>query len=160
MKFADAAFFTGRQLLAAACSAVFVAIVPMIVYGIMVIIGVAFFGDMGGPLNFIIVPVLSVLLGAATTIVVYAPLCFGFELWRRRSRLPVWLPPLLFFAGSMLFFSAVFLRVPPPPIVHMGVAFAFAGFFTLGFCIYWFVSSFSGMVVSWFRNRPGRVCSG
>lgn len=156
MKLADAAFFTGRHFLAAACSAVFVTAVPIVVYGVLVIVGVAFYGDMGGPLNFIIVPVLSVFLGVATTLLVYVPLCLGFEFWRRRSRLPIWLPPLLFFAGSLLFFSALFLRVPPPPFIHVGVAIAFAGFFTVGFCIYWFISSFSDIIVSLFRRKPNK----
>jgi hypothetical protein len=154
MKFTEAAFFTGRHLFAAACSAVFVAAGPVIAYGVLVVVGVAFYGDMGGPLNFIIVPVLSVFLGVATTLLVYVPLCLGFEFWRRRSRMPVWLPPLPFFAGCLLFFSALFLRVPPPPFVHMGVAFALAAFFTVGFSIYWLVSSFSDMIVSWFRKSP------
>lgn len=156
MKFAATAVFTGRHLLAAACSTVFVAAVPVIAYGVLVIVGIAFYGDMGGPLNFVIVPMLSVFLGLATTLLVYAPLCLGCEFWRRHSRVPVWLPPLPFFAGSLLFFSALFLQVPPPPLVHIAVATALSAFFTVGFCIYWLVLSFSYMIESWFRKSPAR----
>lgn len=154
MKFAAAVLFTGRHLLAAACSTVFVAAVPVIAYGVLVVVGIALYGDMGGPLNFIVVPILSVFLGVATTVLVYVPLCLGCEFWRRRSRVPVWLPPLLFFAGSLLVFSALFLGVPPPPWVHLGVATALGAFFTVGFGIYWLVLSFSDRIAPWFRKSP------
>lgn len=156
MKLADAAFFTGRHLVAAAASAVFVSAGPIVLYAILVVVGAVFYGDIGGPLNFIIVPVFSVLLGVGTTCLVYAPLCFGFEYWRKRSRLPVWLPPLLFFAASLLFFSMLFLWAPPPPLIHTGVAAAFAAFFTLGFCIYWLLATFSDAIISFVRKQLHR----
>ena len=50
--------------------------------------------------------------------------------------------------------AAFYLGAPTPPLIHAGVAIAFAGFFTIGFCVYWFVSSFSDMIISYFRRKP------
>jgi hypothetical protein len=157
MKLTDAAIFGGRHVLAAICSTVFVTAVPIIAYGILVIIGVTLYGDMGGPLNFIIVPILSFLLGAAITSLVYAPLSLIFEFAQKRSHIPTWVPPLLFFTASFLILLALFLREPPPPLVLIAVTLGFALFFTIGFCIYWLTTTFSDMSISFIRKMANKA---
>jgi hypothetical protein len=65
MKTLNAALFGGRYILAGICSTAFIMGVLILAYGILVMMGIVFYGDMGGPLNFILIPVLSLALGLA-----------------------------------------------------------------------------------------------
>lgn len=76
------------HILAIICSAGFRAFLPLALYCVWVIPAAVSAADLGGPLNFIIIPVLGGLVGVALSIVVYFPLSllvvrFNFSRWFR-----------------------------------------------------------------------------
>jgi len=58
-----------RHFLAAACSTGFLTIVPIALYGVLIV----WSGDLGGPLNLVIVPVVSAIVGFVISLVVFVP---------------------------------------------------------------------------------------
>lgn len=151
MNLSDIAFRVGRHFLAAICSTISIAAILIISYGLLVIVGVIFYGDMGGPLNFILVPLLSFVLGFLMTFVVYLPMSLCFEFWRKHSRLSIWLPPLIAFAVLFLGLLAWFLY-----FLHSWVPFiaaaALSAFVSNGFAVYWFISSLFDTIISLIRR--------
>ena len=76
------------HILASICSAGFLAFLPLALYCAWVIPAAVSAADLGGPLNFIIIPLLGGLVGIALSIVVYFPLSllavrFNFTRWFR-----------------------------------------------------------------------------
>jgi len=74
------------HVLASICSTGFLTIVPIIFYGGMIISS----GDIGGPLNFIIIPMASAILGIIVSLVFFLPVSFlakrfGLRLWQRAT---------------------------------------------------------------------------
>lgn len=75
-----------RHILALVSSTVFLAVVPVILYGALIV----WSGDLGGPLNLVIIPVASALIGFAISLVAFLPLSllserFDFRRWLRVS---------------------------------------------------------------------------
>jgi len=68
-----------RHLFAALASVAFFAVVPLVVYGSWVIPRAVSAADLGGPLNFVIIPIAGGLLGAALSVVVFLPLSLVAE---------------------------------------------------------------------------------
>ena len=71
-----------RHVLAVMSSTAFLAVVPVILYGALIV----WSGDMGGPLNLVIIPVGSALIGFAISLVAFLPFSllaerFGFRRW-------------------------------------------------------------------------------
>jgi hypothetical protein len=65
----------GRHAFALLCSTAFLAFVPIAAYAGLII----WSGDLGGPLNLILIPVGSVLVGGILSLVVFTPLGFVSE---------------------------------------------------------------------------------
>ena len=71
-----------RHLLALACSTGFLTIVPIALYGGLIV----WSGDLGGPLNFIIVPVASAVIGVGISLIIFLPVSLlaessGLQKW-------------------------------------------------------------------------------
>lgn len=158
-RWSSVSWFAARHLLAGACSTGFLALIPVLIYGGLMLVGIVFYGDMGGLLNIIVVPLMAVALGVAMTVLVYAPLSFAFEVWRRRGRLPILMPPLLVFAGTSLLLSAVLLKAPPAALIHVSLALGLAAYVATGFSIYWFVAVFPTCLANWIKGHPKDVAT-
>jgi hypothetical protein len=73
-----------RHILALVSSTVFLVVVPVALYGLLIV----WSGDLGGPLNLIIIPMASAIIGFAISLVVFLPLSllserFDFRRWLR-----------------------------------------------------------------------------
>ena len=95
------------------CLVVFTA-VPVVLYGILVVIGIAFYDDMGGPLNFVIVPLLSVALALFTTFALLLPITAVLQWAVARRKLPRWIPLAAILPVSFVIFTVVSLIVLKP----------------------------------------------
>lgn len=95
------------------CLVIFTA-TPIILYGILVIVGLIFYGDPGGPLNFILVPLLSVALALVTTFVILLPLTAILQWLSSRFRFSKWIPLLGIFPASFLVFTIVAFTLVRP----------------------------------------------
>ena len=65
----------GRHTLALVCSTGFLTIVPIVLYGGLIVSS----GDLGGPLNFLIIPVMSAIISFAISLVVFVPVSLFAE---------------------------------------------------------------------------------
>jgi hypothetical protein len=150
MRILDTAFSMLRHGTAALCSIGLLTIIPIIIY----IIAAAVSNDPGGPLNFVLVPLLSLALGIGTTFFVYFPIGLFFQWLSRRRKIPAWLPLVMFFSFSILAFviwGALTVN-RPTPLRHLGLAVFFASFFTVGFVGYWLALVFGKKAD--FSKRP------
>jgi len=73
-----------RHILALVSSTAFLAVVPVILYGALIV----WSGDLGGPLNLVIIPVASAAIGFVISLVAFLPLSllserFDFGRWLR-----------------------------------------------------------------------------
>ena len=155
MKPADAAFGVARHAIAGVCSTVFVAAVPILLYAALAALSGILYGDTGGPMNVFLVPMISFLLAASATLLLYAPLSLGCELLRGRLRLPLWLPPLAAPPVLFLLFLAwgLLAEQTPGPLALLGVAGALSIFLSAGFCVYWVTLLTSGALIRFFRGN-------
>ena len=151
MRATDATISVVRHVLAAAASVALLTAIPIVLY-----IGAAIISnDPGGPLNVVLVPLLSVAVAVGTTVVIYVPFAVLFQWLARKHRVPFWLPLLIFASLSFLFFILWgFLAMErPPPIGHLGFAALFAAFFTFGFVVYWLALVLGQRVQKLFRRH-------
>src|SRR5882724_9165469 len=72
-----------RHLLALACSTGFLTMVPIALYGGLIV----WSGDLGGPLNLVIIPVVSAVIGFGFSLVIFLPV----SLLAESSRLQKWI---------------------------------------------------------------------
>ena len=77
-----------RHVFAVLACITFFALVPLALYGMWVIPRAVSAADLGGPLNFIIIPLAGALLGLAISVVVFLPLSllaeyYSFRRWLR-----------------------------------------------------------------------------
>jgi hypothetical protein len=77
-----------RHVIAAIVCVAFFALAPLTLYGSWVIPRAVSAADLGGPLNFVIIPLAGALLGLAVSVVVFLPLSllaerFSFRRWWR-----------------------------------------------------------------------------
>jgi hypothetical protein len=133
--------------------------IPIVVYIASAVVS----NDAGGPLSLVMVPLLSLAVGAGTTLFVCLPCAILFVWLCRRTRMPVWLPPLAFFllaALGVVVWGTLALD-GPPPIGYLGLGASGGGFFTIGFIAYWFVLMFGRRLLerhtasTW--DREGRI---
>jgi hypothetical protein len=64
-----------RHFLALSCTTAFLTIVPMVLYGGLIV----WSGDLGGPLNLIIIPIISALIGFGVSLIVFMPVSLVAE---------------------------------------------------------------------------------
>jgi hypothetical protein len=103
-------------LASAICLVVFTA-TPIILYGILVVIGLALYGDPGGPLNFIIIPLFSVILALVTTFVLLLPITAVLQWLSNRLKFSKWIPLLGIFPTSLVvFIIAAFTAFKPKDV--------------------------------------------
>jgi hypothetical protein len=88
------------------CLVIFTA-TPIILYGALVVIGIIFYGDMGGLLNFILIPMFSVVLAIITTFVILLPIAATLQWLSPRLKLSRWIPLFGIFPASFIIFVAV-----------------------------------------------------
>lgn len=86
-----------RHILATLMSSAFFGIVPLVLYGSWVIPRAVTGADLGGPLNFVIIPVAGALLGLVTSTLFFLPLGLLAERFRFRR----WLCTVTFLALSL-----------------------------------------------------------
>ena len=77
-----------RHVFAVLTSIAFFALVPLVLYGSWVIPQAVSAADLGGPLNFVIIPLSGALLGLAIAVVIFLPLSllaerYSFRRWWR-----------------------------------------------------------------------------
>jgi hypothetical protein len=76
----------GRHVFAVLVCVLFFALVPLVLYGSWAFSRAVSAADLGGPLNFVIIPLAGALLGLAVSVVVFLPLSllaerFSFRRW-------------------------------------------------------------------------------
>jgi hypothetical protein len=128
---------------AACATIVLLAAVPIIAYAMLVLLGVILYGDPGGPLNFVVVPLMAVAFALLATLLVILPISLLFGALRRRELIPWWAPPFLFF-WILMIPCAVTAFVEPglsmegrfTYLLFMG---AWMALFTLPFIFYWVI---------------------
>ena len=74
----------GPHFIVVFCSTGFLTIVPMAIYGGLIV----WSGDLGGPLNLVIIPATSAMIGLGVSLVVFVPVSLlaessGFRRWRQ-----------------------------------------------------------------------------
>lgn len=124
----------GRHILAVFCSTGVLGIGPILAYAAVVI----WSGDMGGPLNLILVPILSAMLGFTISIVAFLPLGllterFNFHYWLRlMGRSTVILAAIVILGWAFVFVTEGLHGWS----VSIAVAFSFCLFLIAGFFVY------------------------
>ena len=120
------------------CLVIFTA-TPIILYGILVVIGIIFYGDMGGPLNFIIVPVFSVVLAIVTTFVILLPLTATLQWLSTRLKFSRWVPLCGIFPTSFIVFVTVAFTAFKPENINGTLIFLFLWCLigSVCFALYW-----------------------
>jgi hypothetical protein len=135
---------------AALASVVLLTLLPTLGYALLAALSLATQGDMGGPLNLLLVPAAS-LIGALAFTALSFVLTLMLQLAERRRALGVWLPALLaIVAGGLLGLAAALARGEP----GLGrAAFAAALLFGAAFNAYWLPFSAARALL---ERRPPR----
>lgn len=140
--------------LAAVASVAVAVIVPSVAY----VIGILVTGNLGGPLNLILVPLLCGGLGLAVTALVYVPTAVVVERLVARFRFHRGWPAVVAIAcavvlGSLLFAPALIGK----DWTHGGKAVALfaCGGLCVGFAIYWTALGFAATRVRQLSFKPG-----
>lgn len=112
---------------------------PTVLYFLLVITSILTSGDMGGPLNFVIVPAGSAVAGIVLTMLFYLPAGLVVDWWTRRQAVPRWLPfaglaPIL--ALSITGLAIAFLLGARDHVDLILISLAAAGL-TVGLTIQW-----------------------
>lgn len=120
------------------CLVIFTA-TPIILYGVLVVIGIIFYGDIGGPLNFVIVPVFSVILAIITTFVILLPITATLQWLSLRLKLSRWIPLLGVFPGSLIVFTTVAFTAFKPENINGTLVFLLIWCLigSVCFAVYW-----------------------
>jgi hypothetical protein len=129
-----------QHVLAVLASVAFFALVPLVVYGSLVIPRAVSAADLGGPLNFVIIPLGGALLGLAISVVAFLPLSllaerFGFRRWWHT------LAFIAFLLAAIVVVAAVFLSYAGgqetnwlPALVCSSLALYLVGGFLIYLC--------------------------
>jgi hypothetical protein len=96
---------------------------PILLYGVLVVVGIFLSGDPGGPLNFIIIPVFSVLLAVVTTFILLLPITATLQWLSRRLKFSRWIPLFGIFPASFLVFITVAFTASKPQNVGGTIIF-------------------------------------
>jgi hypothetical protein len=126
-----------RHALAGVISAGFLIVVAVATFFICAAIN----DDVGGPMVPFLIPLLAVIGGIGTSLIVYFPLSILFGWLSREVRVSFWIILLMFFALVFLFFLGwgVVALKRLPSFSESGLAALGGLFFTSGFTIYWSV---------------------
>jgi hypothetical protein len=121
-----------------ACCAALMTLLPIGAYGLLLILGLIAFGDPGGWLNLILVPLISAAVALLGTGLL-CPLALLLQRLRMRRRFPAWLPLALAYPAAFTLLAFALLagraRLPTAPELA-GVALA-SLLLSCGFGAYW-----------------------
>lgn len=115
-------------------SLVLLTLLPTVAYALLAALSLATEGNMGGPLNLLLVPAAS-LVGAVAFTALSAVLTFLAQLARRRRAFGAWLPAVLAFVAGGLLGLAAAAGKGAPGLVNPALAGALL--FGLAFNAYW-----------------------
>ena len=130
--------FLPHLLASMICVVVFTAS-PIVLYGLIVLISMIENGDMGGPLNFIIVPVFSIILALFTTFILLLPITATLQWISSRLKFSRWIPLVGIFPASFAVFSVVIFTVFKPENVNLTLALllVWCVIGSICFALYW-----------------------
>ena len=127
------------HLIAAIISVVALTLGPILAYLALVVVGLVVQGDPGGILNFVLVPVGSLLLAIAISALILLPLTTLIQVACDKLRLSPWVPLILMFPASFLVFGGVGWNWLQPPDTGLFwsiiTVWCFLG--TVSFAVYW-----------------------
>ena len=140
------------------CLVVFTA-TPIILYCALVVIGIILYGDMGGPLNFIIVPVFSVVLAIITTFAVLLPITATLQWFSSRLKFSRWIPLFGIFPASFIIFAVVAFTVFKPENVSSTLIFLLIWCFvgSVCFALYWIPLNLAETILHWLLQVASRI---
>jgi hypothetical protein len=152
------------HIVASAICLVVLSATPIVMYGVMAITGLMIDGDMGGPLNILIVPIFSILLALFTTLVILLPITAGLQWLSARFRFSRWIPLLAIFpttfAGSALIAFAAFKLGNASETLRIMLFWSLIG--SGCFALYWITLNLIEMVLNWlsrsFRSNFAKTC--
>jgi hypothetical protein len=136
---------------AAFASVVLLTLLPTVGYALLAAMSLATEGNMGGPVNLVLVPAAS-LVGALAFTTLSMVLCLFAQLARRRRSFAAWVPAALaFVAGGLLGLVAALAKGAPDlvkPAAAGGVLFG------LAFNAYWLPFSAAHALLGRLGRRP------
>jgi hypothetical protein len=141
------------HLLASAICLVIFTAAPIILYGILVVIGLALYGDPGGPLNFIIVPLFSVILALVATFVLLLPITAILQWLSNRLKFSKWIPLLGILPASLVVFITVAFTFFKPKDVGETLIFLVVWCLigSICFAFYWIPLNFADAILKRIR---------
>jgi hypothetical protein len=117
--------------------------VPIITYAVLVVLGLIIYGDPGGPLNFVLVPLVAVVFALLATLLVILPISLLFGALRRRKLIAWWAPPFLFFWILMIPWAVTAIAAQGIPmegrLLYLLFMAAWMALLTLPFTFYWVI---------------------
>lgn len=137
---------------AALASVVLLTLLPTVGYALLAALSLATQGDMGGPLNLLLVPAAS-FVGALAFTVLAGVLTLLVQLAERRRAFGAWVPACAaFLAGGLLGLAAALARGAPAPLRSV---LSGALLFGLAFNAYWLPFSAARALLGRRGRRPG-----
>jgi hypothetical protein len=132
------------------CVVIFTA-TPIVLYGLIVVISMIANGDMGGPLNFIIVPVFSVILALFTTFILLLPITATLQWISSRLKFSRWIPLIGIFPASFAVFSVVTFTIFKPENVNLTLMLllVWCVIGSICFALYWIPLNIAETLLNW-----------
>jgi hypothetical protein len=139
------------------CLIIFTA-TPVILYGVIVVISAITNGDVGGLLNFILIPMFSVLLAIITTFVILLPITAVLQWLSSLMKLSKWIPLLGIFPVSLAVFTLVAFTVFKSENVSLTllllIIWCLIG--SICFALYWIPLNLATNILYWLASIFGR----
>ena len=139
---------------AAAVSMATLTVIPIVLYIALSICGGVLHADWGGPLNIVLVPLLSLLFAAVSTGCSML-LAIGLQALRRRTAVPAWIPvPVLFmlaWGGTFLFARSAGNRGQE----DVQAAAVIGAIIDFCFCAYWIPLMLAGKILDLIKRWKG-----
>jgi hypothetical protein len=107
-KSGDSEFSPAAHLVAMVCCITLLTLAPIVVYGLLMVVGLVVFGDAGGPLDIILVPLISFTF-ALLCVGSLCPLALLLQWLRGRWRFPAWLPLAAAYPVAFALISAIMI---------------------------------------------------
>lgn len=132
------------------CVVIFTA-TPIVLYGLIVVISMIANGDMGGPLNFIIVPVFSVILALFTTFILLLPITATLQWISSHLKFSRWIPLIGIFPASFAVFSVVTFTIFKPENVNLTLMLllVWCVIGSICFALYWIPLNIAETLLNW-----------
>lgn len=121
-------------------------------------VGILVAGDLGGPLNLVLIPLMTGILGMIVTSLVYVPLAIVVDRWSSKAHFEAWLPAATAAAACFAFVAVlVALNVTPasPTRNKVSVLMVAAAGLGVGFAFHWTVLILAGALLR--RRGPGAI---